>query len=53
MFDSHTMANCVGHLIINKLMGTLFPEMSSWTALTGHIGMNSIFYTKYIKANMF
>ena len=27
--------------------------MSSWTALTMYLGMNTTFYTKYIKANVF
>ena len=34
-------------------MGTVFTEMSSWTALTRYLGMKTPFYTKYIKAIMF
>ena len=31
----------------------IYYEMSSWTALTRHIGMKTAFYTKHIRANMF
>ena len=34
-------------------MGTVFADMSSRTALTRYLGMKTIFYTEYIKANMF
>ena len=34
-------------------VGTVYAEMSSWTASTRHLGMKTIFQTKYIKANMF
>ena len=30
-------------------MGTVLAEMSSWTALTRHLGIKTIFLTKYIK----
>ena len=31
----------------------VFEEMSSWIALTMHLGMKDTFFIKYIKANMF
>ena len=34
-------------------MGSVFAEMSSWTALTRHLGMKTAFYTKYIKVIKF
>ena len=34
-------------------MGTIFEEMSSWTAFTWYLGMKTTFYTKYTKVNMF
>ena len=31
-------------------MGTNFAEISSWTALTRHLGLKTAFYTKYMKS---
>ena len=31
----------------------VFEEMSSWTALTMHLGIKTTFLTKYMKANIF
>ena len=31
-------------------MGTFFAEMSSWTALTGHKGIKTVFQTKSINS---
>ena len=40
----------------NQLQGynrIVLKEMSSWTALTWHIGMMTAFYTKYIQGKYF
>ena len=31
----------------------VFEEMSSWTALLWHLGMKTVFYSKYIKTKYF
>ena len=33
--------------------GKSFKEVSSWPALTRHLGMKTTFYVKYLKANIF
>ena len=34
-------------------MGTDFAEMSSWGVFTWHILIKTVFYTKYMKTNIF
>ena len=41
------------HTVWCNQMGTVFSNMSSWTALTKDLGVQKTFQSKYIKANMF
>ena len=47
-----TMEKALFHVNANQI-GTVFAEMSSWTALPWHIGIKKAFYTKYTKANIY